>query len=339
MTAEQPIDPILSVKDLSVSFYTPDGTVQAVRDVSFEIPRGRTTALLGESGCGKSVTARAILNLIPAPGQIEEGTVFLERSEGNESVDILSLDGNSQEMRQIRWNEISMIFQDPMGSLTPAFTVGAQLMETLLLHQSLTRKAAKECATALLARVGIPAPERRISDYPHQLSGGMNQRVMIAMATACNPNLLIADEPTTALDVTIQAQVLSLLQEMQQELGTSILLITHDMGVVAEIAHDVVVMYLGCVIERGSVEQVFDNTQHPYTRQLFASMPKPDTDRDRELPSIPGTVPDFLDIPAGCPFRGRCEYAFDACSAMPSMQEVAPGHYSACWLHTDTATQ
>lgn len=336
MTANQSVDPILCVRDLSVSFYTPDGVVQAVRDVSFEISRGRTTALLGESGCGKSVTARAILNLIPTPGQIEKGAVLLEQSDDHAPVDILTLDGNSPEMRRIRWNEVSVIFQDPMGSLTPAFTVGAQLMEALRLHQSLTKDAAKECASALLARVGIPAPERRMNDYPHQLSGGMNQRVMIAMATACDPNLLIADEPTTALDVTIQAQVLSLLQEMQQQLETSILLITHDIGVVAEIAHDVVVMYLGCVVERGSVEQVFDNTQHPYTRQLFASMPKPDTDRDHELPSIPGTVPDFLDIPTGCPFRERCAHAFHACSTMPPMQEVAPGHHSACWLHTDT---
>ncbi len=339
MASDPSIDPILRVHDLSVSFYTPDGVIQAVRDVSFEIPRGRTTALLGESGCGKSVTARAILNLIPSPGQIEKGTAILERSGKNTPVDILSLDGNSRKMRQIRWNEISMIFQDPMGSLTPAFTIGAQLMETIRLHRSLTREAAKEQATALLARVGIPAPERRMNDYPHQLSGGMNQRVMIAMATACNPHLLIADEPTTALDVTIQAQVLSLLQDMQQQLETSILLITHDMGVVAEMAHDVVVMYLGHIVERGRVEQVFDHTQHPYTRQLFASMPKPDTDRDQELPSIPGTVPDFLDVPAGCPFQGRCVHAFDACSTMPPMQEVASGHYAACWLHTDTEIQ
>ncbi len=329
---------ILEIDDLSISFHTEDGEVPAVRNVSFRVPSGRTVALLGESGCGKSVTARAVLNFIDAPGRVENGTVRLRREEADGEqpwIDILKLDSEAEAMRRIRWNDVSMIFQDPMGSLTPAYTVGEQIAEAITLHRRVSAKEARGMALELLREVGIPGPERRLDDYPHQLSGGMSQRVMIAMALSCRPRLVIADEPTTALDVTIQAQVLELLKTMQRERGTSILLITHDMGVVAEMADDVVIMYLGKVVEQGPVHQIFDDPKHPYTRQLFASVPHPGLPRTERLPSIPGSVPDHFHIPEGCPFRGRCLEEMVICNREPRSLEVEPGRRTACWLYDE----
>lgn len=324
---------LLEIDGLTLSFHTDDGEIPAVRDVSFSVPARKTVALLGESGCGKSVTARAIMNFIEAPGRLAAGSVRLRRN--GEWIDLLALDKNSAAMRAVRWKEISMIFQDPMNSLTPAYTIGEQIMEAILLHRPVTPAEARAEAIRLLEEVGVPAPERRVDDYPHQMSGGMCQRVMIAMALSCQPRLIIADEPTTALDVTIQAQVLELLKKTQREHHTSILLITHDMGVVAEMADEVVVMYLGKVVEKGPVRQVFDHPSHPYTRRLFGSIPRPGQNRDTPLPSIPGSVPDHLHIPGGCPFRGRCPEEMRICGRGPRLVSVGPNHQAACWLHTE----
>lgn len=324
---------LLEIDGLTISFHTDDGTVSAVRDVHFAVPECKTVALLGESGCGKSVTARAVMNFIDAPGRLESGTIRLRRKD--DWIDLLALDKDSAAMRAIRWKEVAMIFQDPMNSLTPAYTVGSQIVEAIRLHQDMGPTEARTLAVHLLNEVGVPGAERRVDDYPHQMSGGMCQRVMIAMALSCNPRLLIADEPTTALDVTIQAQVLELLKKTQREYQTSILLITHDMGVVAEMADEVVVMYLGRVVEKGPVRDVFNNPLHPYTQQLFASVPRPDQDRSTKLPSIPGTVPDHLHIPEGCPFRGRCPEEMRICTRNPPSQMVSPNHEAACWLYRE----
>lgn len=330
--------PILQVDDLSIGFATDDGFVPAVRGVSFDVPAGKTVALLGESGCGKSVTARAVLNFIDKPGRAERGAVRLRAENGGETTDLLQLDPDGKTIRDIRWGQIAMIFQNPGRSLTPAYTVGEQMVEAIRLHLNLSKQEARAKAIEGLREVGIPAPERRIDDYPHQMSGGMCQRVMIAMALSCEPRLLIADEPTTALDVTIQAQVLRLLKKMQRDHGTSILLITHDMGVVAEMADEVVVMYLGKVVERGPVDAIFDDPKHPYTQKLFASTPRADLAAGAVLPSIPGAVPDHLHIPEGCPFRGRCEHEFEACTAEPTTVTISGGHRVACHLHTPDIT-
>ncbi|MBU0679393.1 MAG: ABC transporter ATP-binding protein [Verrucomicrobia bacterium] len=326
-------DNLLEINDLAIAFHTDDGLVPAVSDVSFSVPACKTVALLGESGCGKSVTARAIMNFIEAPGRLEKGSIRLRRDEG--WVSILDLNKSGEEMRRIRWKEISMIFQDPMNSLTPAYTVGDQIVEAIRLHRKLSEEEARQIAIDLLAEVGVPAPQRRVDDYPHQMSGGMCQRAMIAMALSCNPRLIIADEPTTALDVTIQAQVLELLRKTQRVHETSILLITHDMGVVAEMADEVVVMYLGRIVEKGPVREVFNHPKHPYTQRLFASVPRPDISRDTDLPSIPGAVPDHLHIPEGCPFRGRCHEEMKICARAPVEVTVSPEHTAACWLHLE----
>lgn len=330
---------ILEIDDLSVSFHTEDGVVAAVRNVSFSVPDGKTVALLGESGCGKTVTASAILHFVDAPGRIESGSVRLRANldAGNPAawLDLLQLDPNGERIRNVRWNAIAMIFQDPARSMTPAYTVGEQMIEAIRTHRRASRAEARERALHLLEEVGISAPQRRLRDYPHQLSGGMCQRVMIAMALCCEPRLLIADEPTTALDATIQAQVLDLLKTMQEERGTSILLITHDMGVVAEMADEVVVMYLGRVAERGSVRQIFDRPAHPYTRRLFDSVPRPGASSSSRLPGIPGSVPDALHVPEGCPFRGRCSEEMDVCRNAPRLHRVEAGHDVACFLHEE----
>lgn len=325
--------PLLEIEDLSIVFDTDDGVVPAVRGVSFAVPDGKTVALLGESGCGKSVTARAVLNFIDPPGRAERGTVKLNPADGP-SLDLLKLHPDGKAIRDLRWGQVAMIFQNPGRSLTPAYTVGEQMVEAIRLHLKLSKKEARAKAIEGLREVGIPAPQRRIDDYPHQMSGGMCQRVMIAMALSCEPRLLIADEPTTALDVTIQAQVLRLLKRIQREHGTSILLITHDMGVVAEMADEVVVMYLGKVVERGPIDAIFDHPKHPYTQKLFASTPRADLPPGSVLPSIPGAVPDHLHLPEGCPFRGRCEHEFDACSTAPPLIQVNGPHRAACHLHT-----
>jgi peptide/nickel transport system ATP-binding protein len=321
--------PILDIADLRTWFFTRDGVVRAVDGVSFDVAPGETLAVVGESGCGKSVTALSVLRLIPSPpGRIVSGAI---RFAGR---DLLRL--SEAEMREVRGNEISMIFQEPMTSLNPVLTIGHQIAETLTLHQGLDRSAALAKATDMLRLVHIPEAERRIAQYPHQLSGGMRQRVMIAMALACNPKLLIADEPTTALDVTIQAQILDLMRELKQKIDAAIVLITHDLGVVAEMAQRVVVMYAGRKAEEAPVTRLFRRPLHPYTRGLLASVPRLGASLDRDeaprLAEIPGTVPSLRELIPGCPFETRCPFATEICRReMPPFEEKEPGHYAACF--------
>ena len=314
---------LLTVTDLRTHFATDDGRYAAVDGVSFAVDAGRTLAIVGESGCGKSVTSLSIMGLLPKPaGRIAGGSI---RFEGRELVG-----APERELQDLRGNGIAMIFQEPMSSLNPVFTIGEQIVEGLLRHRPLTRAQAVERALEMLKRVRIPAPEQRFHEHPHKLSGGMRQRAMIAMALACEPRLLIADEPTTALDVTIQAQILELMHTLQQETGTAIVLITHDLGVVAEVADEVVVMYAGRVVERAPVQQLFDEPQHPYTVGLLGSMPRLAGERKR-LAAIDGQVPSPLRLPAGCRFADRCPFADAVCRADdPPLREVAAGHHSAC---------
>jgi peptide/nickel transport system ATP-binding protein len=326
------IEPILDIADLRTWFFTRDGVVRAVDGVSFQVIPGETLAIVGESGCGKSVTALSILRLIASPpGRIVSGSI---RFGGR---DLLGL--SEAEMRRIRGNEISMIFQEPMTSLNPVLTIGRQIAETLVLHQGLSRRPALTKAVDMLRLVHIPEAERRVGEYPHQLSGGMRQRVMIAMALACNPKLLIADEPTTALDVTIQAQILDLMRELKQKIDAAIVLITHDLGVVAEMAQRVVVMYAGRKAEETTVEALFRRPLHPYTKGLLNSMPRLGASlaagHAPRLAEIPGTVPSLKEATAGCPFAARCDFASDVCHrAMPGFVEWEPGHFAACF-HAD----
>jgi len=324
-------EPLLEVADLRTWFFTRDGIVRAVDGVSFHVTPGETLAIVGESGCGKSVTALSVLRLIPSPpGRIVSGTI---RFAGR---DLLGL--SEAEMRQVRGNEISMIFQEPMTSLNPVLTIGRQIAETLSLHQGLSRNVALARAVDMLRLVHIPEPERRATEYPHQLSGGMRQRVMIAMALACNPKLLIADEPTTALDVTIQAQILDLMRELKQKIDAAIVLITHDLGVVAEMAQRVVVMYAGRKAEEASVGPLFRRPLHPYTKGLLNSVPRLGATLAGEhapLAEIPGTVPSLREMIPGCPFEARCTFATDLCRReMPQFEEKEPGHFAACF-HSD----
>ena len=319
--------PLLEVEDLKTHFFTRDGVVRAVDGVSFSIQPGETLGLVGESGCGKSVTSLSIMRLIASPpGRVAGGTI---RFDGR---DLLRL--SEPEMRKVRGNEISMIFQEPMTSLNPVLTIGRQIAESLVLHRGMTRADAMTRAIELLRLVHIPEPTRRAAEYPHQMSGGMRQRVMIAMALACDPKLLIADEPTTALDVTIQAQILDLMRELQAKTGTAILLITHDLGVVAEMAQRVVVMYAGRKVEEAPVGELFARPRHPYTRGLMNSMPRLGAShgaRER-LVEIPGMVPSLREPIAGCAFADRCTYAVEACRArFPAFEAKAPGHSVACW--------
>ena len=315
---------LLNVQNLKTYFSTEDGVVPAVDGVSFTINEGETLGIVGESGCGKSVTALSILRLIPQPpGEIVEGNVFLR------DVDLLTL--NESQMRGIRGNEISMIFQEPMTSLNPVFKVGDQISEAIRLHQGLDKSGARQKSIEALYAVGIPSPESRVNDYPHQMSGGMRQRVMIAMAIACNPSLLIADEPSTALDVTIQAQILDLMRKLQEDLGMSILLITHDLGVVAEMAHDVAVMYAGLIIESADVMQIFEHPLHPYTQGLLNSIPKLVGETQR-LVTIDGVVPDPMHLPPGCRFEPRCKYAVEQCKhEIPEPEYLEPEHMVRCF--------
>jgi oligopeptide/dipeptide ABC transporter ATP-binding protein len=314
---------LLSVRGLHVDFETDAGAVSAVRGVDLEIAAGETVALVGESGCGKSVTAMSIMRLIT--GRISSGSL---RFQGRE---LQSLP--EAEMRRIRGAQIGMIFQEPMTSLNPVFTIGKQIEEVLVLHQQLSPRAARAQALELLQRVGIPSPERRIQQYPHELSGGMKQRVMIAIAIACRPQLLIADEPTTALDVTTQAQIMELLRSLKQEFGMAVLLITHDLGVVAHFAERVAVMYAGKIVEQGDVRDIFKRAAHPYTRALLAALPDPLRPAQR-LEAIPGRVPSPRLLPPGCAFCARCKLAFEPCpSELPELYLVAPGHSAACLLH------
>jgi len=321
-------DSLLSIKDLKVSFFTEEGQVRAVDGTTFGIKKGETLALVGESGCGKSVTALSILRLIPdPPGKIIGGEILFQ------SRDLLKL--SEKRMRTIRGNEIAMIFQEPMTSLNPVYTVGDQIVEAIELHQDKKGSAAWARATEMLRLVGIAEPEQRVKEYPHQMSGGMRQRIMIAMALSCDPTLLIADEPTTALDVTIQAQILELIKELQRRNHMSVLLITHDLAVVAENAEDVVVMYASRIVERANVNNIFDQPLHPYTQGLLRSLPRLGSRNDR-LEVIPGTVPDPLHFPTGCKFHPRCPYyqanADERCRTKePPLEEIEPGHWAACW--------
>jgi peptide/nickel transport system ATP-binding protein/oligopeptide transport system ATP-binding protein len=325
--------PLLQVEHLVTSFHTDRGTVKAVDDVSFSVDAGKTLALVGESGCGKSVTALSIMRLIPVPpGKITSGRILFD------GTDLLRL--SESEMRRVRGNKISMIFQEPMTSLNPVFRVGDQIAEVLELHEKLSRKEALDRAVDLLRMVGIPSPETRIRDYPHQMSGGMRQRVMIAMALACNPRLLIADEPTTALDVTIQAQILELMDELRRTTGTAVLLITHDLGVVAETAEHVVVMYAGRVVEEAPVRELFHHPMHPYTQGLLRSIPSLVHEEKRRLEAIPGVVPSLLALPVGCKFNDRCGFVMPRChEEEPPLMALQPGHSVRCWLHASPSPQ
>ena len=316
-------DALLEVRNLRTYFNTDRGLFRAVDGISFDVARGRTVGLVGESGCGKSVTSLSVMGLVPSPpGQV---TADALRFDGR---DLLSMP--AEERRKLRGGKMSMIFQEPMTSLNPVHTIGRQIVEAILAHTTLTPAAAKARAINMLRLVRIPSPEKRVDDYPHKLSGGMRQRAMIAMALACDPQLLIADEPTTALDVTIQAQILDLLRGLRRETGTAIILITHDLGVVAEMADDVAVMYAGQIVERAPVASLFARPEHPYTVGLLGSIPRLDEKRER-LPSIEGRVPDMTRPPAGCRFAARCPFVEPACRAsMPELVEVAPGHLSRC---------
>jgi oligopeptide transport system ATP-binding protein len=319
---------VLEVKDLVTRFFTPEGVVHAVNGVSFELDQGETLAIVGESGSGKSVTMLSLMQLIPQPpGKIKSGSAkFLGR-------DLLKM--NPEEIRHVRGAQMAMIFQDPMTSLNPVLTIGRQLIEPLLLHMGLTKPNARKRAADLLTLVGIPSAEARLDDYPHQFSGGMRQRVMIAMALTCAPQVLIADEPTTALDVTIQAQILDLIKRLRQELGMAIIWITHDLGIVAGIANRVLVMYAGFIVEQAGVKDLYASPQHPYTRGLIGSLPRIDASQDRRLVSIEGLPPDMINPPGGCPFASRCPYVFEQCVENPPLLPVTPGHNVACWWDID----
>ena len=334
MTGTRAEDTVLDVKNLQTVFFTNSGLFRAVDDVSFSVRRGETLAIVGESGCGKSVSALSIMRLVPdPPGRIVGGSVTLEGTE------LLSLD--EADMRKIRGNRMSMIFQEPMTSLNPVMRIGDQITEVVRLHQDTTSKQAWATAVEMLRLVRIPEPERRAKEYPHQLSGGMRQRAMIAMALACRPTLLIADEPTTALDVTIQAQILALIVDLQKTLGTGLVLITHDLGVVAQTAQRVIVMYAGKKVEEATVEDLFENPLHPYTRGLMASMPAVislEAKADARLTEIPGMVPSLTNLPAGCAFAPRCSLAIDRCRAeYPPLLDSGDRHFAACWRAAETA--
>ena len=313
---------VLEVNNLRVVFESDTRTVTAVDGVSFSVKKGRTLAIVGESGSGKSVTSLAVMRLLPEHSARISGSVNFDGRQ--------LLDETKSGMRSLRGNRLAMIFQEPMTSLNPSYTVGDQIEEVILRHRQMSRKEATERAIAMLKLVRIPSPETRYHQYPHNLSGGMRQRVMIAMALACDPELLIADEPTTALDVTIQAQVLELMRELQQKTGTAIVLITHDLGVVAESCDDVIVMYAGQVVEQCSVEELFTFPQHPYTVGLLGSLPRLDEKRE-QLVAITGTVPDMANPPSGCRFQARCPFRIEKCAEMPTLMEVTDGHFSRCW--------
>ena len=323
-------DRILEVENLQTAYYVGKRRVHAVNGVSFELRRGETLGIVGESGCGKSATAHSILQLLARNGKIEGGRVLYYPEQG-EPMDLSRCRRNGKTMRAVRGKEISMIFQDPLSSLNPVYTVGSQIVEMMRAHEKIGKKQAAERAIELLAKLGIPDPQKRFQEYPHQFSGGMKQRVMIAIAMICNPRLLIADEPTTALDVTIQAQILDLMREIQREYGTSIMLITHNMGIVAELCDRVAVMYMGRIVEYGTLEQVFTRPQHPYTIALMQSVPVLGMGRDRRLTAIEGATPDGSTVFQGCAFADRCPKAQPQCFEQPPVDRtVEPGHRTCC---------
>ena len=323
------MSPLLEVKNLRTHFYTFEGVVKAVDGVSYDLEEGETLGLVGESGCGKSVSAMSLMRLIPdPPGKIVDGEILFEGQ------DVLQL--SMDEMRHIRGAKMSMVFQEPMTSLNPVLNLEKQLGETLQLHKGMTKQEARQESVELLARVGIPDPERRVRQYPHQFSGGMRQRVMIAMALSCNPRVIIADEPTTALDVTIQAQILELMKGLTQEFGVAMIVITHNLGVVARYADRMNIMYAGKIIERGESAEIYSNPRHPYTVGLLKSVPRLDLPRRTRLDPIEGQPPDLIAVPKGCAFRARCKWAVDKCATEePALESVAEGHYSACWRSED----
>ena len=320
---------LLEVKDLATHFFTQDGVVKAVDGISYTLAEGEVLGVVGESGCGKSVHALSIMRLVAnPPGRIVAGEILFEGE------NLLNMDDS--EMRHIRGNRIAMVFQEPMTSLNPVLTIGRQLTETLELHQNMARQEARARAAELLQTVGIPDAESRLSDYPHQFSGGMRQRVMIAMALSCNPRLIIADEPTTALDVTIQAQILELMRDLAEEFGTAMVIITHNLGVVARYAHRVVVMYAGKIVETGTAHDIYRNPRHPYTLALLNSVPRLDATERVRLDAIQGLPPDLVDLPQGCSFAPRCKYAYERCTQeTPILVETDTNHTSACWRHDE----
>ena len=320
---------LLEVKDLATHFFTQDGVVKAVDGISYTLAEGEVLGVVGESGCGKSVHALSIMRLVAnPPGRIVGGEILFEGE------NLLNMDDS--EMRHIRGNRIAMVFQEPMTSLNPVLTIGRQLTETLELHQKMARQEARTRAAELLQTVGIPDSESRLSDYPHQFSGGMRQRVMIAMALSCNPRLIIADEPTTALDVTIQAQILELMRDLAVEFGTAMVIITHNLGVVARYAHRVVVMYAGKIVETGTAHDIYRNPRHPYTIALLNSVPRLDATERVRLDAIEGLPPDLVDLPQGCSFAPRCKYAYERCTQeTPVLVETDTNHTSACWRHDE----
>lgn len=322
-------EPLLSVRNLKIYFYTMEGVVKAVDGLSFDLSPGETLGIVGESGSGKTVAALSVLRLIPdPPGKILEGEVLFDGR------DLRGL--SEKEMRSIRGNEIAMIFQDPMTSLNPVFTVGYQIMEAIILHQKVNKKVARQRAIKLLAQAGIPRPEERINDYPHQFSGGMRQRVMIAMALSCNPKILIADEPTTALDVTIQAQILRLMNQIKHSTNSSIIIITHDLGVIAEMTDNILIMYGGKVVEYSGADNIFYHSHHPYTWGLLRSIPRLDETKKRRLVPIEGVPPSLIHVPAGCSFHPRCPYAKEICfKVVPELRKVGSFHKVACHLSQD----
>lgn len=320
-----PKEKVLEVKNLKTSFFTHVGEVQAVRNIDFNVYKGEVLGIVGESGSGKSQTCMSVMKLLQDPGRIVGGEILFKGK------DLVPL--TYKEMQEIRGDQISMVFQDPMTALNPVFTIGNQITEVIRRHKKLDKEAAHKEAVKMLELVGIPSPADRLNSYPHEFSGGMRQRAMIAMALSCDPELLVADEPTTALDVTIQAQVLDLMKDIQKRLGTSIILITHDLGVIAETCHRVIVMYGGMMLEEANVDDLFHNTKNPYTLGLLQSVPDPDSEERARLIPIPGTPPDLLNPPKGCPFAYRCKYALNICyDEMPPFYNCGEGHRSRCWL-------
>ena len=317
---------LLEVKDLMTRFFTQDGVVKAVNGITYTLEEGGTLGIVGESGCGKSVSVLSVMRLIPdPPGKIVGGEVLFQGR------DLLKL--KPDEIRKIRGNQIAMIFQDPMTSLNPVLTIGRQVSESLELHLGMDKRQARQRTVELLELVGIPEAGDRVDDYPHQFSGGMRQRTMIAMALSCNPQILIADEPTTALDVTIQAQIIELCKRLRDELGMAVIWITHDLGVIAGLAEEVIVMYAGFIVEMASVKDLYGDPRHPYTIGLLGSLPRLDADMRQKLVSIEGLPPDLIALPEGCPFAARCDYVLDKClKENPPLEPVGPGHYIACWV-------
>ena len=332
---------LLEIKDLKISFALDEGLVQAVQGVSFKVHRGEVLGVVGESGCGKTVTAQSILQIIPTPGRIESGQILFRpsstdaQSGQNGVIDIAKLTPTGRQIRDIRGKDISMIFQEPMSSFSPVHTIGSQILEAILLHQDVTKQRAREMTIDLLRLVGIPGAEQRVDNYPHQFSGGMRQRAMIAMALSCNPSLLIADEPTTALDVTIQAQILDLIRGLQQRIGMAVMFITHNLGVIAQIADTVAIMYLGEVVEYGPVREILRNPKHPYTADLLRAVPRLGKTMRQRLVAIEGSIPSPFERPSGCPFHPRCSrYIDERCQqSMPGVTSVDESHSVRCFLY------